>query len=283
MSVTNNTSKRRPRSDAFSPEQIEQQTSKTCKIEMVDPISNSDVITKLEQLINDNSQSVLKNIDTSLVSLSSKFEKSIFDLQSNINQIKDTLDDKLNDLQSEVKRNTSDISTLKNEIDRQKFKKEVYISGIPIVENENLSQIFGLICTAIGYTNNTTPIVFLHRLSSKNAPSSSNSKTKDIVILPPILVEFCYYNQCIEFKNKYFATKDLNLSCLGYQNSKRIFINERLTRHDMDIKFKALKLKKDNCLHSVLVSNGRVYIKPFKDSKRIHVDDVSALPIDNNK
>ena len=233
-------------------------------------ISNADILLRLEQMMSDNQSKTTSMMTT----FSEKIEKSISDLQTKI-------DDKFDTLKNAVDKNTSNISVMSHEIDRLKFRKELYISDIPVINNENLHMIFDKICTALGFKDNEIPSVYLRRTKPRIAtPSASNTSSSNRIQIdsPHILVEFSYLNECILFKKQYFLAKKLNLSCLGYNNNKRIFINERLARHDMDIKYKALKLKKDKMLHSVIVAGGRVYVKTTKDSRSIHIDDVKDFP-----
>ena len=288
--------KRRNRSNAFSPDLVELQTPKTSKMdtheETANQVSNSDLLARLEGLIiekDTNAQKLITEMDNSakaamndirdsVAVLSDKFDESISDLKTK-------LDEKLTSLQKEVRINSSNISFIAHQLDRSKFCKEIYISGVPLSENECIPDIFGKICLTLGYKETNIPKVFLKRLKPRLGPSSSSSNSvqsgtsSSTSTNPPnILVEFSYQNECYDFKSRYFNSRSLNLSCLGYTNSKRIFVNERMTKYDMDIKFKALKLKRENLIHSVIVIGGRVYIKHTSDSKGVPIEDVSDLP-----
>jgi hypothetical protein len=259
-----------------------------------DSVSNSDVIARLEHLINDNKRSLMEYINNSMTSLTEGINKSVLDIQADVSRIRESLNEKFEGLESKIASNSTNHSALKNESDRRKFLKDVYIDGIPTTPDENLKTIFHTICKSLGYEDNDVPAVFIRRLKPRSvtdkspnknitkSPSKNGSKSPNKNIdAPRILIEFSYYNECREFKSSYFARKGLNLTCLGYTTSNRIFVNDRLTKHDADIKFKALALKSENIIHSVGVFEGRVYIKVTKDSKKTHIDDVSELPVND--
>ena len=76
----------------------------------------------------------------------SDIRESISDLQTNVNEIKDHLNEKLIKLEKDVRINSSNISFIAQQLDRSKLRKELYISGVPVTPNECISEIFGKIC-----------------------------------------------------------------------------------------------------------------------------------------
>ena len=204
-------------------------------------------------------------------------QNSIKTLRNDVSEMNKNLTDRIETAENVIQQHSIQISSNKNEIERMRFSREIVLNGIPVIENEDVEAIFKSICNALGYKNKF-PTVFVKRFLMK--PRNFGDKQLQppkIVNISPIFVEFAFYNEKRLFMEMYFKLSNLNVACIGLQNASRIYVNERLTKHDINIKVKALELKRKEKLHSVFIKDGRVFVKQTKTSLQVHIDDVLQL------
>jgi hypothetical protein len=199
----------------------------------------------------------------------------IIQIRTEVNELTRKLEEKFATVDERINTNAAKIDESKNEIERLKIAREIIIKGVPQTENENVSDIFGRICAHYGY-HDKLPSVFVHRFTFKKGYENKHTET-DRPYSPPISVEFCFMREKQLFMNRYFKTADLNLSHLGMDNKLRVFINDRLTKHDQKIKNKALDLKKDGKLHAVSTRDGYVSVKISESSEFQRVNYLQQL------
>ena len=239
----------------FSPEQQNIQIRKIMKPgstgENSSEISNADIFAAIKEM-----------------------QASIMTLKNDVGEINKKLTERVEIAEKTIAQNAIQISFNKNEIQRMKISREIVINGVPQADNEDVRNIFKCICKELGF-DETIPSVFIKRfMATKDIKQTSVLKKVNI---QPIFVEFAFNAEKKFFMERYFKTANLNVSCLGFQSTNRIFINERLTKHDIVIKLKALELKKKEKLHSVFIKDGRVFVKQERSSLQIHIDDVTQL------
>jgi hypothetical protein len=230
-------------------------------------------------------------VDTSLISsLNSVIAtvKSLEEKMSEIGATVSTLDNKLSDLCANlrgelcalrvafgerIQKAETQISSNERGIKRMQIEREIVINGIPADRQENVCEVFERICTHLGYTQ--MPIAAVNKYHSKK---DDHNKTLKNDVTPPIFVEFSLKTDKRNFMQLYFKkSADLNLTCLDMENQSRIFVNDRLTKEDMDIKIKALQLKKDGKLHSIFVRDGCVFVKTSPASQQTAIEDLQQL------
>lgn len=146
--------------------------------------------------------------------------------------------------------------------------KNVTISGIPLVENENLHEIISAIASKLGSN--------LPRYQAvKRFPSKDPSKSM-------ISLKFHTTSDKISFMSAYFKiAPQLNLKVITRKAADvtRIYINHDLTKDQYLIHRAAMKMKKDGKVTAVKVINGNIAI--FKDtrSKPIFIDTMQKLQL----
>jgi hypothetical protein len=245
-----------PKRPVSSPEDDAGQRNKTIK---PDDGSNGELL----QIILSQNEEILASID---------------EIKKKFNDLEMKLSSRMDNIESVLQTQSSEISQLKNDIARKEIEREIVITGVPVIDSENTSKIFKQICTKLGYKDNY-PYVSTERSTNKNTQRNTDERqTNDVTTTRPIFVEFATKRDKRSFLHRYFkVNKDLNQSCLGFQNTARIFVNDRLTKHDFQLKKEALKLKKDEKLFSVRTLGGRVYVKVTASSDEQLIDDNNAL------
>jgi hypothetical protein len=199
----------------------------------------------------------------------------IVQFRAEVNDLNRQFSERLFGVEERVKVHSEAINENRNEINRLKVAREIVITGIPKTTNENVSDIFNRICAHLGYESNL-PSVFVHRFTYKKRDESNTPQT-DKTDAPPISVEFSFVREKQLFLNRYFKSADLDLSHLGMVNKKRIYINERLTKIDMQIKKKAIELKKEGKLYSVSTRDGCVHVRITQTSEFLPINSLQQL------
>lgn len=77
-----------------------------------------------------------------------------------------------------------------------------------------------------------------------------------------VLVQFALKNQQDDFYSAYLRRRDLQLNHLGFDSTRRVYVNENLTAAARKLKTAAIRLKKAGKLASVYTKLGIIYIKP---------------------
>jgi hypothetical protein len=202
---------------------------------------------------------------------------SIDEMKAKLNDLELKLSQRIDKIESVQQEQRREIFRLGNEVARNRIERDVVISGVPIMENENTINIFERICTELGYTDKY-PYVFVERSSDKNTQKNNSDKqTTNDVTTKAIFVEFATVRDKQLFLRRYFLKKNLDLTCLGFQNKARIYVNERLTKCDFQLKKKALKLKDDGKLHGVFTARARVFVRVTATSDGQMIDDEDEL------
>ena len=270
MSLESENKNKRLFSASFSPENLNQQKRRN----MPDFANNSD-----DTVTN----SAILDAINKLSLTTEDIKSSVSNLQSEVRSINQKLSSRIDKTEKCIGNHSVLINKNRYDIERIRCSKEIVIMGVPELENEKISDIFIKICAAVGYVDQT-PVVFIRRIKGRlpkqqNEPFSSvsTSKKSPDIRMSPILVEFSFHGERKQFMLRYFKCDNLNLSCLGFSSTNRIFVNENLTKHDMEIKRKALTLKKTGKVHSVFILDGRVFVRQDKSSQQIHIDDIRQL------
>ena len=259
--------------DSFSPEHQNQQLSKTQKSDKSPKMaSNDELLAAINNLSHTTTemQKSLFDVQNTMKDMQSK----ITDLKTELIGITKKMNERMDKAENIISNHSLQISSNQNEIARLKLSREIVINGIPESKTENVKVIFENICKKLGY-NDIFPNVCVRRFKAKQQAEVQKSQIN--LRFAPIFVEFSFTAEKKQFLETYFKTADLNVSCLGYQSNSRIYVNERLTKHDVNIKTRALALKKQDKLHSVFIMNGRVFVKQAKSSLQIHIDDIKQL------
>lgn len=155
-------------------------------------------------------------------------------------------------------------STMDNLVNRN----ELIISGIPYLGGEDLPALFKAACKQLGMDDRTTPSVDIRRLKAGVMNDGDNSL---------VLVQFALRNQRDDFYSAYLRRRDLQLSHLGIESTRRVYVNENLTVAARRLKAAAVRLKKAGKLSSVYTKLGTVVVKPTATAKPIVIQSEEQL------
>jgi len=192
-----------------------------------------------------------------------------FDLvKTELNTVKAELNDVKSELQ-DLRANTSKLENIA-------VASELRIHGVPIKEQENLTDVFNNICVTVGVT--APAVQNIRRLNATNNGTITDG---------PILVKLSspYARNLVLKSIAAFRREnkmDLNLSLIGYQSSEPVYVNEHLTRHNHTILKAALKLKKQRKIYAAYTRRGIVYIKHKKDDNAMPINLLNQLSFMSN-
>lgn len=159
-----------------------------------------------------------------------------------------------------------------DQLERQARMNELVISGIPLVEKEDLAVLMTEICKAIKFSSNSECIQSQFRLPLGNNVNKSNRRR-----IPSIIVRFWSADAKRDFFKHYINSKTLCTSMIGFSVRSRIYVNENLTKKNFEIFRIARQGKADGKLYQFNTYNGRVFVKVLAVNRLIGVDSIEHL------
>ncbi|CAB0002782.1 unnamed protein product [Nesidiocoris tenuis] len=156
-----------------------------------------------------------------------------------------------------------------NELQQDKFKNSVEITGIPEVRNENLLSIL----TEIGLKLNA-PVEAKDITSTYRIPSSQRDKSRRIAVN---FVDMNTKKMWIEAikKHKDFSAKDVHNS---FSNaSTRIYINDQLTPDNRRLFWMSRRFAAEYQFKFCWTTEGRILLKKDEGSPTIRIRDESDI------
>lgn len=228
---------------------------------------------RLTSKIESSIESLATRLDAKIDSFATRLDNKIDiverDLTSQISAVSSFVESKIKDMVpvSVVLKIQDDVGRLQNmqkhtenildRIERENLLSRLIVTGLPYVENEDLTKIFENIALVIGcrslvagayrskttgtLTNNTaadssSSNMYTAASSSRVLPHlSSRFKSSKGILSPPIIIKFDTSEKRFEFFQHYFKFKDLNLKHIGFNTASRIYINELLTKKNSEI------------------------------------------------
>lgn len=218
--------------------------------------------------------------NTKTVSISSENEPTLLDLFNKLDTMEKKYDKLFKKYEEQIeinKKMESEIQNIqlqldvlaqeKNHYEQKSLANNVIINGIPIVsEQEDLNNIINKISTTVGKPTISPTDVKCFRIGKKEIGTS-----------PPIKVEFA--SKSIKEKFIYPKKSLFNITTkdLGFQENKKIYINEDLTKLNQEIFKKALKFKKDNGYKFLWVGDGLIKLRKDDGSKIIVIKSIADI------
>lgn len=253
--------------------------------------SGKDILSALAEV----KASLLSKMDDLILSVRTDFNSKIAALSAMIDvKLAESADKNIALINEEVKKlsdasvnvgNSANLSGIEKRIDkleREENMNSLILSGIPLVEGENLEIIISSVCSAIKYNcDPIASIVHVHRLSSRKiAPSSSSSANLQHSrrVIPPIFIKFSTFENKMLFFSCYLKSR-LNISQIGFMSSARVFINEKLSKKNYEIFKKAKDLKKSGNLFNYHSFRGLVFVRRFELSNTVCVCSLDELSL----
>lgn len=192
------------------------------------------------------------------------------DLQSKIDAVSSELNGRLdavsqdiNTLRSEcaTKFNANDVAVnalnervdqISLAVDNLENRNDLIISGIPFMSGEDLCSHFRAICNQLEVGESVGPLVNVRRMKSGTLKDGDESL---------VVVQFALKSVRDSFYSAYLRKRNLQLSHIGLNSTRRIYVNENLTVSARKVKAAALRRKKEGKFSSVFTKLGTVYVK----------------------
>lgn len=244
---------------------------------------SSEQFTEQLNLVSSTVEDSMKKIHVRINEIETKTSVALGGLQSQIDSLRDnpqcSCNDAIDQLKQEIEelkreRNSAPTEILKQQEDNINYlrslqrKNNLVIQGVPQVPNENeqtLREIVTKIGSACGTLVTPASIVQVYRMKNKtplnvNAQSNANAKPS------PILVRF---NDASHMKDTLFLkylemmTRSLPLKCnmIGFNFNTRIYINQHLSNQLLQVKDKAILLKKIGIVQKVTPRYNHVHVQ----------------------
>lgn len=208
-----------------------------------------------------------KKLGDKLDKLTTQMDSMKSDLSADIQKLREDCNKSLCELATTVEKNKANTTQALDFVTRM---DDLIVSGVPFSDGENLVEYFYAWCRALGYKDNNYPLVDIRRLSSKKLENGNGAV---------ILVQFAFTVHRNEFFARYMRTRTLSLTTIGFSVDKRIFVNENLGPTAREIRSKALKMKKEGKLRSVVSRNGVVCVKRNSDDRDVPVSSINDLEL----
>lgn len=157
---------------------------------------------------------------------------------------------------------------------------ELKLMGIPLSDNENLTELFSKIANIIGYDiTNTLNIPSMTRAMIRSKTSGEFVPSQIIIMkfIATHIKENFYSLYLRLLPKKAISTKDL-----GFTNDIRVIIGENLTQQNMDIFKAASSLKREKKIAQLFTVNGIVNVKIIKGTKPHEIRDIHQLEMLTN-
>lgn len=216
------------------------------------------LLVRIQQMIDDGNAKIEEKIESSNNAVVSE----ISTLRDEVQQLKADYARDFHRLNDSHARMEMDVMKNKDAVSRMTKSNDLILAGVPYSPTENTDAVMQNVALALGYCDTDAPVVYTKRLARVPIPAGAT---------PPILIQFAFKASRDEFFHRYFARKNLNLTQLGFEVDRRVYINENLTESARHIKGIALKLKHRGKIHHVFSKDGIIFVKP--------TEDVPALPI----
>lgn len=174
------------------------------------------------------------------------------------------IDGKINDMAENFDFRIGSLEYNHEQFERNTRLNDVVVRGVPQLTNEKIYEIFKNLAWAIKFQYVDVRLVLnsIFRLSKDG----------------PILIKFNTLAFKNDFMKKYFIKKNLSASDIGFQKiTKRIYMNDNLTKHNEEIHKLAYKLKKDDVISQLNIRDGLVFIKVDNQSQKVKIADIDQL------
>lgn len=202
----------------------------------------------------------LKNDMSQMVDgLKIEFKADIETLNNKIESTTNSFKQKVDEIHDTVGLLGSRLDSVEKDYNRISHLNELKFVGIPVGDNENLSDVFIKLASIIGY-DTTNPI---------NMPSLSrsiirNRVTNELTPATTIIVKFIAVHMKEMFYSLYLRmlpNRKLSTKDLLFNTDTRIIIGENLTQLNHEIFLIASALKREKKIAQVFTSNGIVNVK----------------------
>lgn len=211
--------------------------------------------------------SLLNSLNEKITKMGIETQKQIADLHSLIMQLMENY----NKIRNEFTQRTIQMEKYIDSIERKLLVDEIIIDGIPVCENNSLSEIFDKFCDNINFSK--PAVNSIYRIKSRNGVASGT-----------VLVKFQFAVdkfKLLKATRSYIKTskRRLQLTDFGINSTQEVFVHERLTKKNYIIFRQALKYKKLKKISRVFVVSGAVHIVKSEGSIPVKIFDQTDLAV----
>lgn len=239
-------------------------------------------------------ESLKLDFDLKIANLSQSVDARILDAAASYNAKHDQLNRMVTDeldrlavaidakvLQS-VKKITADLIPAKkiesrlDRLERSELLSDVVVIGVP--DAPALETIIPMICAKIGYTDNINSIVAAYRQPLRRIPNNI-ARTTTTAADVPIVIKFRDFDCKKTFFSLYLKSK-ITLKDIGFLTAKRIYINDKLTQKNNEIKVRAMEYKRAGKIFNYFIFRGLIFIRVNETDRSIcmsNIDQFSSL------
>lgn len=200
----------------------------------------------------------------------SSLRKELFGIREDLRMLKTDLTSGLNELSVSVSSVKHDAFVNKEANERLEKANDLLLTGVPFSTDEDLHEGYRKVAAHLGYNDGCLPIVHTRRLSNRRLTVGSTS---------PVLYQFALKSARDDFFLRYLSKLDLTLLNLGFDSSKRVYLNENLTYQALQVRRSATFLRSAGKLTQVKVKNGIVFVQRDTDQRLIPVYSTSQLDV----
>ena len=245
---------------------------------------NDDITVGIMKLIDSKFKELNEAINAKIELVSNKIEtfksEILAQIGIQINELRNeykTIANKVEQLEVKMKENEyfrTELDGLKertDKLDNVAISAELRINGIPSNKNENLFEIFKLICTSLQITTPNIHSIFRIR-------NNGNSRYNDA----PIILKLASPYERNFLMRSFALFRRQNRCCLtlehiGLNSKEPIYLNENLTKTNSIIMKTATKYKKDGKLNAAYSLRGLVFVKIPNNDTPLLIKSVNML------
>lgn len=236
------------------------------------PVSNNDLLKEIRSMaanfeeISGRLNNLEQKIDNNVLDINNKISDAVASSTNSIAEVKTQMD-------IELAKVYNRITILEDKTKNEGRVTELVITGIPYSPDENLQSVIAKIVSVLSFDDKKS-ITNINRL--KLAQKSNVRNGMDITngSTGPIIVNFETKLSRRRFHTKYFEfikNDSLNMSHVGLVGQNRIYVNENLSKQDLDLLRKAKTLKSKGKIAAVYSYDGSICIFRNKSDKKYEI------------
>lgn len=203
-------------------------------------------------------QSTVEEVQSAISFLSSKYDVLMLTVSANEKKMKE-LDAESAILRATVSEQSVAIKKLQDEAnDAEQYSRQMNmeISGLPVSNNENLSNEVCDLARKLGLNDFHAPdILAIHRLPSRKGA------------IPVVLVRFA----SLRIRDRWMDARGKLRSLAGSGTVPRIFLNENLTRANKELFWLARSRGKEKGYKFVWVRGGKIFAKKLEGAPLVRI------------
>lgn len=205
-------------------------------LQAITSLSNriDNIETKLATMVDNKVAEVEKRVMERVTQVTKTFQIDLQVMEDDVVKRMDTFERDLKIAQNKADQSASTVhfgTELRIDLlERQARSNELVLSGVPKVDNENLSNIYQDVCKAIDFKGSNC-VQQCFRLPQRNDSTVNSNRRRT----PSIILKFWNGEAKADFFKHYIRKKNLCVTNIGFSAPARIYVNENLTKKNFEI------------------------------------------------